>query len=75
MPCPIHVLYLVQIANYGIGGHYDLHQDPMFLYKDSDYMARLGEGNDESSGYITGDRMSTFMIYLNDVKIKYFLFC
>ena len=53
----------LQIANYGIGGHYGLHQDPMFLYKDHNYQPMLGDQND----YITGDRMTTFMMYLTDV--------
>ena len=55
---------LSQIATYGIGGHYGLHQDPMFLYKDADFMVKLGEQDD----YVTGDRMSTLMVYLSDVS-------
>ena len=59
-------LQLLQIANYGIGGHYDTHQDSMFVYKEPDYMAKLGKA--EEDDYITGDRMATFMLYLSEVS-------
>lgn len=54
------------MASYGIGGHYDLHQDPMYLYREPDYLARLGNAAD-GHDYITGDRMVTFMLYLSNV--------
>ena len=28
----------LQVANYGIGGHYQSHQDPMFVYKEPDFL-------------------------------------
>ena len=55
---------LFQIANYGIGGHYGTHQDPMFVYKEPEYLAKLGDQEE----YVTGDRMATFMLYLSDVR-------
>ena len=45
-----------------------MHQDPMFVYKEPSYMAKLGKG--EEKDYITGDRMATFMLYLSDVSPK-----
>ena len=57
---------MLQIANYGIGGHYDTHQDPMFVYKEPDHVAQSIETTTEPS-YPTGDRMTTFMLYLSEV--------
>lgn len=37
----------------------------MFVYKEPDYMAKLGKAEEED--YITGDRMATFMLYLSEV--------
>ncbi len=37
----------------------------MFVYKEPDFMAKLGKDKD----YITGDRMATFMLYLSDVSV------
>ena len=63
-----HISY--QVANYGIGGHYSAHQDPMFVYKEpTDLPVRNIEEDPhiKREPYITGDRMSTFMIYLSEV--------
>ena len=38
----------------------------MFVYKEPDYMAKLGKA--EEDNYITGDRMATFMLYLSEVS-------
>jgi len=56
----------LQLARYGIGGYYDAHQDPLFVYKDHNYIARSVEATGPAS-YNTGDRMSTLMFYLSDV--------
>ena len=56
---------LLQVAEYGIGGHYNVHQDPMFVYKDSTYLADSVEAK---VPYPTGDRMSTLMYYLSEVE-------
>jgi len=52
----------LQVAHYSTGGHYYLHQDPIFLYTDPEHPVRLDDAN-----FITGDRMATLMIYLSDV--------
>jgi hypothetical protein len=39
----------------------------MFLYKEPDYLAKSIE-TDSGPVYLTGDRMTTFMIYLSDVS-------
>jgi len=56
----------LQLGSYGIGGYYDVHQDPMYVYKDPTYIARSVEATGPSS-YNTGDRMSTLMFYLSHV--------
>ena len=56
----------LQIANYGIGGHYGCHQDPMYVYKEP-YDKPVYNVEREGGVYVTGDRMSTFMLYLSDV--------
>ena len=56
----------LQLARYGIGGYYDVHQDPLFVYKDPNFIAKSIESTGPSS-YNTGDRMSTLMFYLSDV--------
>jgi prolyl 4-hydroxylase len=56
----------LQLARYGIGGYYDVHQDPLFVYKDPNFIAKSIEATGPSS-YNTGDRMSTLMFYLSDV--------
>ena len=56
----------LQLGSYGIGGYYDVHQDPLFVYKDHNYVASSLEATGEAS-YQTGDRMSTLMFYLNHV--------
>ena len=30
----------LQVANYGVGGHYQSHQDPMFVYKEPEFLVR-----------------------------------
>ena len=57
---------MLQIANYRIGGHYDTHQDRMFVYKELDHVAQSIDTTTEPS-YLTGDRMTTFMLYLSEV--------
>ncbi|XP_040565364.1 prolyl 4-hydroxylase subunit alpha-2 [Lepeophtheirus salmonis] len=57
---------MLQVANYGLGGHYDCHHDSMFIYKEPQFIPKSVE--ETQSPYITGDRMSTFMIYLSDVQ-------
>lgn len=54
------------MANYGIGGHYSMHHDAKFLYKESVDLVR------SDKNIIIGDRMSTFMIYLSDVIITHY---
>ena len=54
----------LQVAEYGIGGHYNVHQDPMFVYKEPTFLA---ESVEAVTPYLTGDRMSTLMYYLSDV--------
>ncbi|CAB4054112.1 P4HA [Lepeophtheirus salmonis] len=49
-----------------LGGHYDCHHDSMFIYKEPQFIPKSVE--ETQSPYITGDRMSTFMIYLSDVQ-------
>lgn len=56
----------MQVANYGIGGHYTSHQDPMFVYKEPDFLVHSVE-NKNHPPYVTGDRLATFMLYLSDV--------
>ena len=55
----------LQIANYGIGGHYESHQDPMFVYKDPDFV--IYSVQEKKNPYPTGDRLATFMLYLSEV--------
>jgi len=56
----------LQVANYGIGGHYQSHQDPMFVYKEPDFVVySVQEKNMDP--YPTGDRLATLMMYLSDV--------
>ena len=67
----------MKVANYGIGGHYSAHQDPMFVYKEpTDEPVRNIEEDPhvKRASYITGDRMSTFMIYLSEVGVIFNLF-
>ena len=61
----------LQVANYGIGGHYTCHQDPAFVYAEPTDPPVLNTDRDptaEGEPYVTGDRMSTFMIYLSEVR-------
>jgi len=55
----------LQIANYGIGGHYESHQDPMFVYKEPDFTVYSVQ--EKKNPYPTGDRLATFMLYLSEV--------
>lgn len=57
----------LQVANYGIGGHYQSHQDPMFVYKEPDFLVYSVENKNGERPYPTGDRLATFMMYLSDV--------
>ncbi|KAH7636267.1 vacuolar protein sorting-associated protein 33a-like protein [Dermatophagoides farinae] len=55
---------LVQIANYGIGGHYVPHYD--YLIKDKPENQRT---NISEKDQYAGDRIATFMFYLSDVEV------
>lgn len=57
---------LVQIANYGIGGHYVPHYD--YLIKDKPESQRT---NISEKDQYAGDRMATFMFYV--CIINYFI--
>ena len=57
----------LQIANYGIGGHYQSHQDPMFVYKEPEFLVYSVENKNGRPPYVTGDRLATFMLYLSEV--------
>ena len=59
----------LQIANYGIGGHYQSHQDPMFVYKDPEFLVYGVENKNGRPPYVTGDRLATFMLYLSEVML------
>ena len=61
---------LLQVANYGIGGFYESHQDPMFVYKEPDFLVHSVQ--ETNPAYVTGDRLGTFMLYLSEVRIKRF---
>ena len=41
-------------------------QDPLFVYKDHNYIAESVEAQGRDA-YLTGDRMSTLMFYLTEV--------
>jgi len=56
----------LQVANYGIGGFYECHQDPMFVYKEPDFLVHSVEADPP---YVTGDRLGTFMMYLSEVPL------
>ena len=58
------------MANYGIGGFYESHQDPMFVYKEPDFLVHSVQ--ETNPAYVTGDRLGTFMLYLSEVRIKRF---
>ncbi|XP_057374183.1 prolyl 4-hydroxylase subunit alpha-1-like isoform X2 [Daphnia carinata] len=61
---PIHdEAELLQVANYGIGGHYAPHHDYLMKGK-ADF--ELGQMPPQERAM--GDRISTFMFYLNDVE-------
>ncbi|XP_046647216.1 prolyl 4-hydroxylase subunit alpha-2-like [Daphnia pulicaria] len=56
---------LLQVANYGIGGHYSPHHD--YLMKDkADFEAKKKYMHHRELQ--AGDRIATFMFYLNDVE-------
>ena len=74
---PFDFLYFSprQMANYGIGGHYDNHMDIQIEHKEP-YSPPVMSSDDPETGifYQTGDRMSTFMLYLTDVPKAGFTF-
>lgn len=51
---------LVQIANYGVGGHYVPHYD--YLIKDKPESERINVSEKER---YAGDRIATFMLYVS----------
>ena len=57
----------LQLGSYGTGGYYRVHQDPLFVYKDNQYIAQSVEAVGREQ-YPTGDRMSTLMFYLSRVE-------
>lgn len=52
----------LQVANYGIAGHYIPHHDYIFKDKTPEQLSRI-----PPSDLSTGDRIATFMFYLSDV--------
>ncbi|XP_064642565.1 prolyl 4-hydroxylase subunit alpha-2-like [Lineus longissimus] len=56
----------LQVLNYGIGGMYGPHADFLRKYPDEKFYLNKGEGDDEMSQI--GDRIATWMFYLNDVE-------
>ena len=53
-----------QVANYGIGGVYNAHPDPML------YATSRDLDEDKKVDFVTrGDRLATFMGYLSDVEL------
>ncbi len=60
-------LFFFQVAHYGPGGHYYLHPDNFYPYKEPELEVRLGNLH-ERPEYLTGDRMATFMLYLSEVE-------
>lgn len=57
---------LVQIANYGMGGHYVPHYD--YLIKDKPQEQRWNVSEKE---LFAGDRMATFMIYVSSLRTRF----
>lgn len=51
---------LIQIANYGMGGHYVPHYD--YLFKDRPEEERINLPEEEM---LAGDRIATFMFYVS----------
>ncbi|XP_071515028.1 prolyl 4-hydroxylase subunit alpha-2-like [Panulirus ornatus] len=54
---------LLQVANYGIGGHYNPHHDYLLVDKTEKQLLQ----NIHPRELLMGDRMATFMFYLSDV--------
>ncbi|KAK4307443.1 hypothetical protein Pmani_020792, partial [Petrolisthes manimaculis] len=54
---------LMQVANYGIGGHYNPHHDYLLVDKTEDEL----QHNIHPRELVMGDRIATFMFYLSDV--------
>jgi hypothetical protein len=50
---PKQSLLHIQVASYGVGGHFYLHHDPMFIYKEPGFHATSVETRGSDS-YITG---------------------
>ena len=46
----------VQVASYGVGGHFYLHHDPMFIYKEPEFLAKSVESRGKEQ-YITGSSL------------------
>jgi hypothetical protein len=42
------------VASYGVGGHFYLHHDPMFIYKEPGFLAKSVESRG-SEQYVTGN--------------------
>ena len=57
----------LQVANYGMGGHYDTHMDPNGFMEGETPKADM-DGKKWSYYKATGDRIATFMVYLSEVK-------
>uniref|UniRef100_A0A0P5MAM3 procollagen-proline 4-dioxygenase n=1 Tax=Daphnia magna TaxID=35525 RepID=A0A0P5MAM3_9CRUS len=54
---------ILQVANYGIGGHYSPHHDYLMKGKTDEELGKMN-----ARELATGDRIATFMFYLNDVE-------
>uniref|UniRef100_A0A6A7FYS9 procollagen-proline 4-dioxygenase n=2 Tax=Hirondellea gigas TaxID=1518452 RepID=A0A6A7FYS9_9CRUS len=53
---------MLQVANYGIGGHYNPHHDYLLVDKTPEELANINPRE-----VLMGDRVATFMFYLSDV--------
>ncbi|XP_045138531.1 prolyl 4-hydroxylase subunit alpha-1-like [Portunus trituberculatus] len=53
---------MLQVANYGIGGHYNPHHDYLLVDKTEEEL-----NNIHPRELVLGDRIATFMFYLSDV--------
>lgn len=53
---------MLQVANYGIGGHYNPHHDYLLVDKTAHELENI-----HPRELVLGDRIATFMFYLSDV--------
>jgi hypothetical protein len=68
-------LLQIQVASYGVGGHFYLHHDPMFIYKEPGFHATSVETRGTDS-YITGTFPSPLHLknrtFNFPLKLRYF---